>query len=254
MTRIGIQISSVREYLQTPEDVLASLRKVSQIGYRIIQVQWIAPVVPAEFIRDALLETQLTCVGTQDYYDVVTANLEGFIRMNDLWGSANICVSGIPERSRSYEGCLAFAQECNQLSEMLERQGKVLSFHPRSVDVLNFDGRNSLEVLLEHTRPEFQFVLDVWQLVKAGLDPVAWIHKVAGRLELIHFKDGIRTPAGSEVLVPTGQGSIAWGPIFQACRETGVTYGFAEQETWQKDPFECLRESYHFIVTHGIAP
>ena len=138
MTRIGIQISSVRQYLQAPEDVLASLRKVSQIGYRIIQVQWIAPAVPAEFIRDALQETQLTCVGTQDYYEVVTANLDGFIRMNDLWGSANVCVSGIPERGRSYEGCLAFAQECNQLSEKLERQGMVLSFHPRSVGELQF--------------------------------------------------------------------------------------------------------------------
>ncbi|MCU0503414.1 MAG: sugar phosphate isomerase/epimerase [Anaerolineae bacterium] len=252
MTRIGIQISSVREYLQTPEDVLASFRKVSRIGYRIIQVQWISPAVPAEFVRDALHETALTCVGTQDYYDVVTANLDGFIRMNDLWGSANVCVSGIPKRCRSYEGCLAFAEECNRLSQVLERQGKVLSFHPRAVDVLDFNGCNSLEVLLEHTRPELQFVLDVWQLVKAGLDPVVWIHKVTGRHDLIHFKDGIRTPDGNDALMPTGQGSIAWGPIFRACQEAGVKYGFAEQESWQKDPFECLRESYDFIVTHGI--
>jgi sugar phosphate isomerase/epimerase len=252
MTRIGIQISSVRKYLQTPEDVLASFRKVSQIGYRIIQVQWISPAVPAEFVRDALQETHLICMGTQDYYEIVTANLDGFIRMNDLWGSANVCVSGIPERCRSYEGCLAFALECNHLSERLENEGKVLSFHPRSVDVLDFNGRNSLEVLLEHTRPGVQFVLDVYQLVKAGLDPVAWIRRVTGRQDLVHFKDGIRTPEGGDVLVPTGQGSIAWGPIFQACREAGVKYGFAEQESWQKDPFECLRESFDFIVTQGI--
>ncbi len=252
MTRIGIQISSVRKYLQTPEDVLTSFRKVSQIGYRIIQVQWIAPAVPAEFIRDALQETQLTCAGTQDYYEVVTADLEGFIRMNDLWGSANVCVSGIPGPFRSYEGCLAFAQECNQLSELLEHQGKVLSFHPRPVDVLDFDGRNSLEVLLEHTRPELQFILDVYNLARAGLDPVPWIYKVKGRQDLIHLKDGILTPQGGDTLAPTGQGSIVWGPIFQACRETGVSYGFAEQETWQKDPFECLRESYEFIVAQGI--
>jgi len=29
-------------------------------------------------------------------------------------------------------------------------------------------------------------------------------------------------------------------------------YGFAEQESWQKDPFECLKESYEYIVMHGI--
>ena len=53
-----------------------------------------------------------------------------------------------------------------------------------------------------------------------------------------------------------------WGINFDAeclkivldemCQEAGVKYGFAEQESWQKDPFECLRESYDFIVTHGI--
>ena len=131
MTRIGIQISSVRPYLQTPEDVLASFRKVSRIGYRIIQVQWISPTVPAEFVRDALQETQFTCVGTQDYYDVVTANLDGFMRMNDLWGSTNVCVSGIPERCRSYEGCLAFAQECNRLSQRIGAPGQGVELPPQ---------------------------------------------------------------------------------------------------------------------------
>ena len=76
MTQVGIQISSVREYLQTPQDVLASFRKVSEIGYRIIQIQWISPDVPMDFIRDALEETQLYCVGTQDYYDLVVPHLD----------------------------------------------------------------------------------------------------------------------------------------------------------------------------------
>ena len=56
--------------------------------------------------------------------------------MNELWGSANICVSGIPERCRSEQGCLAFAGELNALSRRLEQQGKILSFHPRYMDVL----------------------------------------------------------------------------------------------------------------------
>lgn len=254
MTQAGIQISSVRAYLQTPADVLASFRKVSAIGYRVIQIQWIAPSVPAEFIRAALVETGLTCAGTQDYYEVVTAQLDEVIAINDLWGSGNICVSGIPERCRSEEGCLAFATELNALSQRLEKQGKVLSFHPRRTDVIPFGERNSLDLLLENTRAEMQFVLDIYHLVRAGIDPVDWIHRTRGRCDLVHCKDFQSGPDGKEVLVPTGQGRIAWAPIFQACAENGVKYGFAEQESWQKDPFECLAESYAYMIANGIEP
>lgn len=53
MTKLGIQISSVKDYLQTPEEVLESFRKVSDIGYETIQIQWINPEVPIEFIQAA---------------------------------------------------------------------------------------------------------------------------------------------------------------------------------------------------------
>ena len=252
MTKAGIQISSVREYLQTPEDVLASFRKVSEIGYRIIQIQWISPAVPMDFIRDALKETNLQCVGTQDYYEVVVPHMDEVIEMNDLWGGTYICVSGIPEQYKSYAGCFEFAKELNRLSESLEKRGKVLNFHPRNKDILWFGDKNSLEIILENTRGEFQFLLDVYHLVKAGLDPVEWIHKVKGRNDLIHFKDMKTGPDGKEVLMPVGQGSIGWEKIFRACIDTGVTYAFAEQESWQKDPFECLKESFDYIVLKGI--
>jgi len=252
MTRIGIQISSVRKYLQTPQDVLDSFRKVSASGYRFIQIQWIAPEVPAEFIHDALKETHLECIGTQDYFDVVVPQLDEVVAQNDLWGGQYVCVSGIPERYHSYEGCLAFARELDQLALRLEGQGKILNFHPRAADVLAFDGKNSLEVILEHTHAPFQYLLDVYHLVKAGFDAVDWIHRVQGRNDLIHFKDFRRNPDGSEVLVPVGQGCIDWEPIFRACIETGVKYAFAEQESWLKDPFECLGECYTYITGHGI--
>jgi sugar phosphate isomerase/epimerase len=250
LTNIGIQISSVRKYLQTPQDVLASFRKVSQIGYRFIQIQWISPAVPAEFIREALQETRLTCIGTQDYYVEVIPHLDEVIAMNDLWGSRNICVSGIPQPYQTFEGCLAFTKELNQYAARLESAGKLLSFHPRASDFFQFDGSNSFDIIRENT--QIQFVSDIYQIFKAGLDPVAWLYKVKGRNDLVHFKDGIRYPDGSETLMPVGQGDIAWEPVMQACIDTAVQYAFAEQESWQKDPFECLQESYEYIVRHGI--
>jgi sugar phosphate isomerase/epimerase len=252
MTRLGIQISSVREYLQTPEDVLASFRKVSEIGYKTIQIQWINPEIPTEFIHDALKETRLECIGTQDYYDVVVSHLDEVIEINNLWGGSYITVSGIPERYQSYEGCLEFTKELNKLSEFLETKGKILNFHPRFMDVFQYDGQNSLDIIFENTRSDFQFLLDIYHIFYAGLDPIDWIYKVKGRNDLIHFKDGIIDSNGNEVLMPVGQGAIQWKKIFDATIETGVKYAFAEQEKWQKGPFQCLKESYDYIKMNGI--
>lgn len=252
MTKIGIQISSVRKYLQTPMDVLDSFKKVSKMGYRTIQIQWISPSVPMDFINDALKETQLNCIGTQDYYDEVIPNLEEIIKMNDLWGGSYICVSGIPTRFLSFQGCVAFAAELNQIAKQLELKGKILAFHPRSQEFAKFDGKTAMDILIENTTNNIQIVLDVYHVIKAGYDPVCWINKLKGRMDLIHFKDRIITPNGDELLMPVGQGSIEWKNIFEASKETGVKYAFAEQESWQKDPFECLEDSYKFITAHGF--
>lgn len=252
MTKLGIQISSVKAYLQTPEDVLASFRKVSEIGYKAIQIQWINPEVPMEFIHAALQETNLECIGTQDYYDVVIAHLEEVIDMNDLWGGTYITVSGLPERYQSYEGCLEYAKELNKLSEYLETRGKILNFHPRLMDVFQYGAKNSLEIIFENTRREFQLLLDIYHIIHAGLDPVEWINKVKGRNDLIHFKDGYEEPKGNHVLMPVGQGLTHWKPIFEATIETGVKYAFAEQETFQSEPFQCLKDSYDYLVANDF--
>ena len=37
----------------------------------------------------------------------------------------------------------------------------------------------------------------------------------------------------------------------QATKETGIQYTFAEQETSQGVPFDCLEESYNYLKAHG---
>ena len=94
-TKIGMQISSIEKYLQTPKDVFESFRKISDIGYQSVQIQWISPDVPIIDVYNALTEAKLNCIGTQDYYDVVIANIDKVIKTNDILGGTYICVSGL---------------------------------------------------------------------------------------------------------------------------------------------------------------
>ena len=244
---VGIQISSVRKYLGNEQDVLNSFKKVSKIGYKYIQIQWISPDVSPEFIKSALIETNLKCVGTQDYYDEVIPHLKNILKMNKLWGGDNICVSRIPERYHSLDGCKKLASEINEVINITENKGKTLSFHPIWTDYTIIGGKPLIELLLENVSDKMQIVLDAYHANKAGFNPVDWIKKLNGKIEFIHFKDMKIKDDGTEVLTPVGQGSLDWISIIKACIETNVKYCFAEQERWNKDPFECLKESYDYI-------
>ena len=250
--KIGIQISSLREFLQTSEGVRESFRAMSAIGYRVIQMQWVSPSVPIEVVKDALDESELLCIGTQGSYDEVIPNLDSVVTMNELWGGHSICVSGIPERFLSADGIVRFAAELDETARRLRDRGKVLVFHPRSQEFAPFGGRAALEIVMDNTDDAVQVGLDLYHVNKAGHDPVAWVHAAKARMEWAHFKDGMAGPDGVERLMPIGQGSIAWQPIIEACTAAGVKWGFAEQERWQKDPIECLAESYEYLTRHGL--
>ena len=245
--KVGIQISSVRKYLENERDVLTSFKKFNEIGCRYVQVQWISPNVSSEFIKNALIETNLQCVGTQDYCDEVMPNLHNIIKMNELWGGSDICVSRIPDRYHSLDGCMYLASEINKAIKFTQDKGKTFSFHPIWSDYKELNGKPLIEILLENVSDEMQIVLDVYHANKAGYEPAKLINKWSGRINFIHFKDMKISDGGIEELTPVGQGLIEWGGIIKACIKTDVKYCFAEQEQWQKDPFECLKDSYDFI-------
>ena len=63
---------------------------------------------------------------------------------------------------------------------------------------------------------------------------------------MVHFKD-----EKDGVLVPSGQGSTDWSGVAHACEKAGADYAFVEQETWTRDPFECLQEAFAWLNGQG---
>ena len=147
--RIGLQISSLKPYIQTRAGVADTLRRVRSMGYTDVQLQWTGADVPCEFIAEELERNGLSCWGTQDYYDVVMARLEYEIRAAGLYGSRYICVSGVPERFMSPEGLVAMAGELNRTQARLADSGIALTFHPRHMELTPMDGASAAERLLE---------------------------------------------------------------------------------------------------------
>ena len=101
---------------------------------------------------------------------------------------------------------------------------------------------NAVEYLLDHM-PELEICLDLYHLNRNCRDMPGFIRRYGSRICMVHFKDAV-----GNVLVPAGQGDTNWNGVVQACLDAGVPYAFAEQETWDRDPYDCMKEAMDWLV------
>lgn len=243
--RIGLQISSLKPYIQTREGVRDTLRRVREMGYEDVQLQWTGADVPCEFIADEMRANGLACWGTQDYYDVVMARLDYEIRAAHLYGARYICVSGIPERFMSPEGIRAMAIEMTDTQARLADEGIRLTFHPRNIEYAVICGDAATCRLLD-AAPDVQLTLDAYHSAIAGMDTAALMRRYAGRVDIIHLKDAVECKKGA-ALTPVGSGAIDFAPAIAACADASVKVIMAEQESWQGDAFDCMKQSLEYL-------
>lgn len=253
----GAQVSSLRPYLQTREDLRDALHRLAEMGYRTIQMQWWNPEFEPEFVAQAVRDAGLLCVSTQDLYPAVRDDFERTVRLNELCGGTCICVSGIPSSRLDRESVLAFSDEMTDMALRLAPLGMTLAFHPRAREWAPIHDASTVtctDLLLQNTPDNVTLGLDLYHSGKAGLAPETLLHQYAGRIEFVHFKDFIIQPDGTEVLMPLGQGQTDWSAAVVACKETCVRWAFAEQERWQTDAFDCMRESLRTLCDWGFVP
>lgn len=238
---IGIQVSSLKPLLLTQEQVKVAFAKMKTLGSHVAQLQWIDPAVAIDAIGDILKQVQIRSVSVQDFYDLVTANLDYYTGLNAATGGTWLCVSRIPERLKYREGLDLYIQELRTLQKKLDPMGQIVCFHPVTPDFAAVPGMNAVEYLLEHM-PELPLCLDLYHLNRNCADMPAFIRKYAGRICMVHFKD-----SQGEELVPAGQGDINWTGVVKACVDAEVPYAFVEQERWTRDPYDCLKEAMTWL-------
>ena len=237
----GIQVSSFKPVLTTEAEVKTAFEKMKEMGCEWVQLQWIDPAVSIELIAQCLKETGIRSVSVQDFYEVIRQNKQYYINLNAQTGGTWMCVSRVPDRLKTRAGLNDYVAELRAFQQELDDYGQKLCFHAVGKDFAPIDGIDPVAYLLD-AMPELAICVDFYNIRKAGHDAVPYLKRYAGRVCMVHFKDSA-VMEGEEHLVPAGQGDTDWSGVVAACAETGVEYGFVEQERWLKDPFECMQEA-----------
>ena len=239
--KVGIQVSSLKPLLMTEQQVTTAFANMRAMGCKTVQLQWIDPSVSVDHIAAALQENRMESVSVQDFYEIICKDPSYYTRLNAATGGKWLCVSRIPDRLKSVSGLDAFIEELRCLLQSLESLGQKLCFHPVSADFAAVSGMNAVEYLLEQM-PELDLCLDLYHLNRNCTDMPGFIRRYGHRICMVHFKD-----SKDGRLVPAGQGDTDWRGVVSACLEGGVPYAFVEQETWDRNPYDCLKEAMDWL-------
>ncbi len=254
---IGAQLYSVRSLAQNAEDLKSTLKSLKEMGYNTCQLSGQSREIPDEVVRDILLETGMTPVVTHNSMDDFDQGLDALIRRHKLW---NVRYAGLGAMSGEYrtgaEGFRRFASHVNEIARKLADEGLTFVYHNHAFEFERFDGVLGMDILFDSFCPEAQFELDTYWVQAGGANPVDWIKKVNGRMDVGHFKDmaGCSENGQHHKMVPIGSGNLNWKEIIRACEETGVKYIEIEQDnaTDMPCPLSQMKSSIEYLKTMGV--
>ena len=249
---LGAQLYTLRDYIQNERDIRFTLAQVAKMGYTTIQVSGMGPIDP-QVLRSICEENGLRVVLTHTDPARILNDTDAVIREHDILGCDYIGIGAMPEKYRSAFWLPHFTADFKEPARRIAAAGKKLMYHNHNFEFRSFGGKTGMEILFEETSPNFQFELDTFWVQKGASDVRAWIEKVRGRMDVVHFKDMALDDKSEQVMAEIGQGNLNWDGIIAACRDIGVKWYLVEQDDCRgRDPFESLKISYDFLTSKGV--
>ncbi|NOZ64426.1 MAG: sugar phosphate isomerase/epimerase [Caldiserica bacterium] len=238
--KVGLQLFTLRDYLKTPEDISRTLHKVSEIGYRIVQISALGPIDPQE-LRDILDRENLQGTSTHISYQELIENIDEVIEKHKILGASIAVCPGLSMDLHNKEGYKKVAKELDRVAEILQKEGIKLAYHNHGIEFEKYGDKLGIEILFE----ESEYLLaeiDTYWVQYGGGDPAYWCEKLKDRLILLHIKDmGIKD--NQQIMLPIGEGNLNWERIFQAIKGSPCEALLVEQDICQIDPFESVKIS-----------
>jgi sugar phosphate isomerase/epimerase len=155
----------------------------------------------------------------------------------------------VPAESRAQLDALA--AKLDRVGRAYRDEGLTFGYHNHHVEFMPVEGITPYDYLMSNTDPALvKIELDIGWLAYAGVDPVAYLRRHAGRVVSCHLKDydpTVATDVPQRKLVAPGAGTIDFAAVLRAMRETGVGHGFIEVDV-SDDPLADIRRGREHLA------
>ncbi len=151
------------------------------------------------------------------------------------------------------EGYQKAAATFNQCGALCAQQGLGFAYHHHDYSLRPLPGHARLpqKVMMEDTNPAWvSFEMDVYWVVVAGHDPVAWLTRYPDRWRMAHLKDKLPTenPADTFISTQLGEGTIDFQALLEPLQTAGVVHVLVEQERFDGiSPLEACKKNAAYM-------
>ena len=250
--KIGAQYYTIRDFCKTIEDFDLSCKKVSEMGYKAVQLSGIGDF-SAEEIKPIIEKYGLYVVCTHRALAKFLEELDSEIEFHKAIGCPILGLGGMPGGKIEEDTIDEFVKNFKPVIEKINAAGLIFAYHNHAFEFQKIDGKYVFDIICEKLgNVPFKLILDVYWLAYAGINPAKFIREHKENIACVHFKD-MSVTGNAQFFAPVGYGNLDWDNIIAACEEVGVEYALVEQDMcYDENPFDCLGKSYKFLKEKGL--
>ena len=252
--KLGLQLFTIRNFMQTEEDVRESFQKMRKYGYT--QAQTARCGVSSEVLARLAKEEGIEIVGIHTSFDAMLKNVEQVIEDTLTVGSTNMGIGGFHDFN-SLDDVKRFIEQANDIAVKAAANGLKLTYHNHSHEFIRWgNNKTTMDMLVEGLDPNHtSFVLDTYWVQHGGADVRYWIEKLAGRIDILHLKDmkliivpDFVKPQRVQQMTEIGAGNMNWELIIESAKKSGVKYYVVEQDnSWSVNCFASIKASAEYL-------
>ena len=243
----GLQLYTLRDDL--PKDHLSVLRQVGSFGYKQLEgyegpkgIYWgMKNTEFKKFVNDLGMEMVSSHCKWEENLEQKAAEAAE-IGMKYL-----LCPHlGAQPKIDFYKQT---ADKFNKAGEVCKKAGIRFGYHNHDYSFKLVEGQLPQDVMMQGTDPSLvDFEMDIYWVVAAGADPVAWFNKYPNRFTAVHVKDR----SGNESVV-LGTGNIDFKNILKEGHKKGVSYFIVEQEAYTgTTPLAAVKADADYMKTFKV--
>ncbi len=261
---IGLQLYTIRDAMET--DVPGSLKKVSDMGYKYVELANYANgkfygYEPDEF-RKMVEGLGMEILSSHTQVEAEGVTLENAEQMAEDHAKLGVkyCVQPwiVEEARTTIASYQKMAADWNHVGEIMKKHGIRFGYHNHNFEFDVVEGKVPYYdvFMVELDSDLVTMEIDLFWATKAGQDPIEMFNKYPGRFELFHMKDMFThekpyfTTEGVTDFAPVGAGVIDFKKILAAKDVAGMKYMIVEQDsTRDGKPFDAIRTSITNLTT-----
>lgn len=252
--KVGLNLYSIRNLLGSQEEFLATAHKLREMGYDYMQISGVK--YDAEMFGRVSKAAGLPVYLTHVPMERILNDTEALMAEHASFGCYNIGLGAMPREvlidDEKFKETVA-ALDAAALK--MEKNGFCFFYHHHQFEFMKRNGETLFDYMLKNA-PHINFTVDTYWLQYAGVDVLATLEKLKGKIACTHLKDYavkyVEKDGKKEfkpTFAPVGCGNMDFAAIVQKMRECGAEYYFVEQDNAadQPDTLGEVEQSVRYI-------